>query len=154
MAIMSLNRLNIERWAASSWNTNPWSMFCDPHCELICCNKWHPGISVISNPLKIAVGMHFPVWTWHYNYLGIFNCSWSLLPSSISLLSGGSLQPENIYSCILTVTGQFWESQKGWASTPITSTTSIHLPKLVSTDLTLKSDSVLTNLVGKDGVWG
>ena len=26
--------------------------------------------------------------------------SWALLPSSISLLSGGTVQPENMYSCI------------------------------------------------------
>ena len=33
--------------------------------------------------------------------------SWSLLPRSVSLLSGGTVQPENTYSCILKVTGQF-----------------------------------------------
>ena len=38
--------------------------------------------------------------------------SWSLLPSSVSLLSGGTVQPENTYSRILKVTGQVWESQK------------------------------------------
>ena len=32
--------------------------------------------------------------------------SWSLLPSSVSLLSGHTVQPENTYSCILKVTGQ------------------------------------------------
>ena len=32
--------------------------------------------------------------------------SWSLLPSLVSLLSGGTVQPENIYSCILKVSGQ------------------------------------------------
>ena len=32
--------------------------------------------------------------------------SWSLLPSSVSLLSGGSVQPENTYSGILKVTAQ------------------------------------------------
>ena len=32
--------------------------------------------------------------------------SWSLLPSSVSLLSGGTMQPENTYSRILKVTGQ------------------------------------------------
>ena len=32
--------------------------------------------------------------------------SWLLLPSSVSLLSGGTVQPENTYSCILKVTGQ------------------------------------------------
>ena len=29
--------------------------------------------------------------------------SWSLLPSSVSLLSGGTVQPENTYSRILKV---------------------------------------------------
>ena len=32
--------------------------------------------------------------------------SWSLLPSSVSLLSGSTMQPENSYSRILKVTGQ------------------------------------------------
>ena len=38
--------------------------------------------------------------------------SWLLLPVSVSLLSRGTVQPENTYSCILKVTGQVWESQK------------------------------------------
>ena len=32
--------------------------------------------------------------------------SWLLLPSSVSLLSGDTMQPENTYSCILKVTRQ------------------------------------------------
>ena len=32
--------------------------------------------------------------------------SWSLLPSSVSLLSGGTVESENTYSCILKVTSQ------------------------------------------------
>ena len=32
--------------------------------------------------------------------------SWLLLPSLVSLLSGGTMQPEYSYSCILKVTGQ------------------------------------------------
>ena len=40
------------------------------------------------------------------------NASWLLLPSLVSLLSGGTVQPENTYSCILKVTGQVWVSQK------------------------------------------
>ena len=32
--------------------------------------------------------------------------SWLLLPSSVSLLSGGTVQPENTYSRILKVKGQ------------------------------------------------
>ena len=31
---------------------------------------------------------------------------WLLLPSSVSLLSGGTVQPENAYSRILKLTGQ------------------------------------------------
>ena len=38
--------------------------------------------------------------------------SWSLLPSSFSLLSGGTVQPEKTYSRILKVTGQVWQIQK------------------------------------------
>ena len=78
--------------------------------------------------------------------------SWLLLPSSVSLLSGGTVQPENTYSCILKVTGQVWESQKRISITLITANTSVHLPKPVSTDLTIRPDSVLTNPIGKDGV--
>ena len=76
--------------------------------------------------------------------------SWLLLPSSVSLLSGGTVQPENTYFCILKVTGQVWESQQRISITLITATTSVHLPKPVSTDLTIKPDSVLTNPIGKD----
>ena len=32
--------------------------------------------------------------------------SWSLIPSWVSLLSGGTVQPENFYSLILKVAGQ------------------------------------------------
>ena len=78
--------------------------------------------------------------------------SWSLLPSSVSLLSGGTAQPENTYSCIFKVTVLAWESQKRISITLITATTSGHLPKPVSTDLTIKPDSVLTYPIGKDGV--
>ena len=78
--------------------------------------------------------------------------SWSLLPSLISLLSGGTVQPESTYSRILKVTGQVCESQKRIRITLITATTNIHLPKPVPTDLTITPDSVLTNPIGKDGV--
>ena len=77
---------------------------------------------------------------------------WLLLLSLVSLLSGGTVQPENTYSRILKVTGQVWESQKRISITLITATTNIQLPKPVSTDITIKPDSVLTNPIGKDGV--
>ena len=38
--------------------------------------------------------------------------SWVLLASLVSLLSGDTVQPENIYSPILKVIDQVWESQK------------------------------------------
>ena len=80
--------------------------------------------------------------------------SWLLLPSSVSLLSGGTVQPENTYPCILKVTGQVWDgkAKKRTSITLITATTSVHLPKPVSTDLTIKPDSVLTNPIRKR--WG
>ena len=38
--------------------------------------------------------------------------SWLLLPSSVSLLSGDTVNPENTYFYILKVTDQVCESQK------------------------------------------
>ena len=38
--------------------------------------------------------------------------SWLLLPSLVSLLSGGIVQPENTYSHILKMADQVWENQK------------------------------------------
>ena len=91
----------------SSWDTNPWSNFSDPHWELICHNKWHPGTSEISTPPEIAVGTQF-----HARHgtktIPVFlpadwEASWSLLPSLVSLLLGGTVQPENTYSCCIPV---------------------------------------------------
>ena len=131
--------------------------FCDPHWELICRNKWHPGNSEISAPQEIAVGTH--LYAQHGNkttpifLLDDGETSWLLLPSSVFILSGGTVQPENTYSCIHKVTGQVWESQERISiNTIFTATTSVHLPKPVSTDLTINLDSVLTNPIGKDGV--
>ena len=102
-------RSNTERYAASSWHTNPWSNFCDPHWELICYKKWHPGNSKIPKPLEIAVGTPFNVQhgtkTTLVFLLADGEASWLLLPSSISLLSGSTAQSENTYSCILKKTG-------------------------------------------------
>ena len=100
----------------SSWDSNLWSNFCDPHLELTCCNKWHPGTSGISTPPEIAIGSYI-----HARHgtktIPVFlpadgEACWSLLPSSVSLLSGGTVQSEKSYSCILKVTGQVWERQK------------------------------------------
>ena len=39
--------------------------------------------------------------------------SWLLLPSLVFLLSGGTVQPENTYSCILNVTVRSDKAKKG-----------------------------------------
>ena len=139
-----------------SWDTNPSNNFCDPYWELLCCNKWHPGISGMSTPAEFTVGTHFhmqhgtkttPV------FLSVDGeAFWLLLPSSVSLLPCGTVQPENAYSCILKVIVMSEKARKGQASTLITVITSVHLPKTVSTNVALYS--VLTNTIGNDGVPG
>ena len=110
------NRLKTERLAVSSWDINSWSNFCDPHWKLMCHNKWHPGTLEISAPPEIAVGTHFHVRHGTKTISAFLTAdgeaSWLLLPILVSILSGGTVQPENTYSCILKVTGQVWESQK------------------------------------------
>ena len=130
----------------SSWDTNPWKKFCDPHWELICCNKCHPATSEIFTPQELAVGTHFHVWHGTKTTPAFIpadgDASWLLLPSSVSLPSGSTVQPENTYSCILTVTGQAWESQKRISINTNHSYPSVHLPGPVSIDLTTSSDLV------------
>ena len=64
----------------------------------------------ISTPLEIAVGAHFHARHGTKTILVFLpadgEASWLLLPSLVSLLSGGMVQPENTYSFILKVTGQ------------------------------------------------
>ena len=69
--------------------------------------------------------------------------SWLLLPSSDSLLSGGTMQPENTYFCILRVAGQVWKINHDYhqRSSPLTNVS-------WSND----SHSVLTEPVGKYGL--
>ena len=85
--------------------------FFDPHWEIICQNKWHPGTSEISTPPEIALGIQFN------EQHGIKTIT-IFLPTDIftfcfvSLLSGGTVKPENTYSCILKVISQVGENQK------------------------------------------
>ena len=71
--------------------------------------------------------------------------SWSLLPSLVLLLSGGTVEPESTYSCILKVIGL--RKPKRISIKLITGTTSIHLPKPVSTDLKDGKDGVQSCLM-------
>ena len=127
----------------------------DNNLNPVCHNKWHPGTMETSTPPEIAVGTHFHAR--HGTKLpSIFTCWWRsiLVPTSkfdlLITVSGGTVQPENTYSCILKVIDQVCKSQKTIISKLITYTTSAHLPKPVSTDLT-KSDSILTSPKRKDG---
>ena len=76
----------------------------------------HRDLKYLNTPPEIAVGTHFHVWHGTKITLVVLpadeEAAWSLLPSSVSLLSGGTVQPENTHSCIIKVTGQVWESQK------------------------------------------
>ena len=73
-----------------------------------------------------------------------------LLPSLVSLQSGGTVQPENTYS--QGGRSGLRKPKKDKHQHLITAATSIHIPKPVSTDLAIKSDSILTNPIGKNGV--
>ena len=85
---------------------------------------------------KKAVGTQFQEW---HGTKTVGEGSWLLPPSSVFLLPGGRVKPENTYSCILKVKGQVWESQNRInISILIKATTNIHLPKSVLTDLTLE----------------
>ena len=116
----------------SSWDTNPWSNFCDPHWELICPTKWHPGTSAISTPPEIAVGMHFHAWTWHYNYPGIFTCWWRSLLVVTSKFCVLTIRRHSATRKHLFPYPQGKRSglrkPKKESSTLITATTSVHLP--------------------------
>ena len=78
--------------------------------------QFSPGTLEISTPPEIALGTLFHVQHGTKTSPAFLPVdgegSWSLLTSSVSLLSGGTVQPGNTYSCILKMTGQVWESQK------------------------------------------
>ena len=138
----------------SSWDTNPWSNFCDPHWELICRNKWHPGTSEISTPLEIAVGTHFHA-PHDTKTTPVFlpadgEASWSLLLSLVSYYQVAQCNQKTPI-CVASRWQVRFEKAKKEVSTLITATTGVYLPKVVSTDLT-KPDLVLTKPIGKEGM--
>ena len=93
-----LARIGLARTVGCEF-TNRWSNFCDPHWELICHNKWHPETLKIFIPPEIAVGSHFHTWHGTKTILVFLRADgeafWLLLPSSVSLLSGSTMEPEN-----------------------------------------------------------
>ena len=134
-----------------------WSNFCDPHWELICCEKWHPGSCEISTWPGIAVGVHFLAQ--HSNKtIPLFlpahgEAAWSLFPVlGLLTIRRHSATRKHLFPYPQGDRSGLRKPKKGYASTLITDTTSVHLPKPVSTGPTKKPDSVLTNQIGKDGV--
>ena len=82
--------------------------------------KTAPHISNSNNtiftPPEKALGAHFHA-QHGVRIISVFlpadgEASWSLFPNLVSILTGGTMQPENTNSCILKVTGQVWEIQK------------------------------------------
>ena len=111
----------------------------------------------ISTSLEIAIGIHFHeqhgTKTTLVFLIADGEASWSLPPSSVSLLSGGTVHPENTYSCILKVTVQVWESQKR-ISINTNHSYDQHSTCCVSLNYLTKPDSVLNKTIWKDRVWG
>ena len=72
----------------SSWDTNPWSNFCDSHWELICCNKWHSGtLEITSRDLTLLHSVSY-----------FFFLYWS--PSSLLCTVFDSIS-SNVYQILL-----------------------------------------------------
>ena len=118
------------------WNNYLCSNFCDLHWVLIFCNKWHPGTSGISTPLKIAVGTHFHAQNGTETIPVLLNADKkSLRPRSLSLLSGNKVQPENTYSYFVMVTGLVWKNQEMLS---ININHSYHLTKSNTADLMIR----------------
>ena len=102
-------RSKSERQAKNSWDTNPWNNFRDHHWKFICNNKLYLETLKSSTPLEIAIGTYFHIRhgtkTTPVFLFADREVFWLLLPSSVSLLSGSTVQPEDTYSCILKVKG-------------------------------------------------
>ena len=102
----------------SLWDTNAGSNFCDPHLELIWRNKWHLETLEVSTSLEITVGTHFHMWHGTKTtpvFLPVDGeASCLLLPKLISVLSSSTVQPENLYSCIVKAAGWAWSVLISW----------------------------------------
>ena len=150
-------RSKSERSALSLWDTNPWSNFCDSHWELICRNKQHPGTPEISKPQETPVETHFYVWHGTHSIPALSptdgDASWLLLSNLVCLLSERAVQSESAYSCIATVTGQVWVSQKVISISINNSYYQCSSPE-VSLNWNNNSDEILTNPLGKYGLCG
>ena len=141
----------------SSWDTNHWSNFCDPQGELICCNKWQSGTSEISTPPEIAIGMHFHARTWALKLCWYFYLLMEKPLRRYFQVQSLYYQVAQCHQKKLIPVSSRWQvrcekAKKGLVSILPPVIINIHLTKPVSTDLTLKPDSVLVNPIEKDGV--
>ena len=123
----------------SSCSTYPWSIYCDSHWELICCNKCHPGTSEIPTPPEITAETHFHLQHGIKNTLALLLADWeafcSLVPSSVYYQTAKWNQNTPI------PLSSRWQVRSEKAK----KRRSINTLSPVSTDLTIKSDSVLMN---------
>ena len=77
--------------------------------------------------------------------------SWSLLPSLSPYYQAAQCNQKTPIPISSRQHVRSEKAKKRYASTLITATNSVYLPKPVSMDLTIKPYSVLTNPIGKDG---
>ena len=135
------NRSRTKRWVVSLWDTNPWSNFRDPHWELICRKKWHPGTSEISMPAEVAAEPYFMCdmalklyWQFYLLMEKPLGRYYQVRSPYYQMSQCNQKTPISVSSRWLV---RSEKAQKEYTSTLIRPTTSVHLFKPVSTDLTI-----------------
>ena len=148
------NMSKIEKKSLSSWATNPWSNFCVPHWELISRNKWHPETSETSTLPAVAAWAPLPMWKCTRTTPVFFWVKEKPFDHYFQFCSPYYQEVQYNQETPITAFLRWKVNKKGYETTLCTATTYFYLSKPVSSYLTVKSDSVLTNLIGKDGVGG
>ena len=125
-----------------SWDTNPWSNFCDPQWELICRNKWHTDLRNIHNTGNscretlpyASMALKLP----QYFHLLMEKPLGRYFKVRFPYYQAAQCNQKTTIPVPLRSQVRSDKAKKGWASTLITATTSVHLPKPITTDLTNK----------------
>ena len=125
----------------------PWGVFCEPHWELLCCNKWYPVAVCNITPMEIVPGTQFHVRV----ALNIYSCSYLWIKKPLGrlfqiwspVLSDEIVKQCTHYCSIFKVSNQVWESQINifgdkvinhmWELTFFATATIAHFPKSMFT---------------------
>ena len=139
----------------SSWDTNPWSNFWDPPWELICRiiihttgNSCRDALRCTNMALKVPwyfyllmekpLSCYFQIWSLYYQAAQCTQKTPILLSWRWQIRSEKAKKKKKKERITINTNHSYHEYS---------------FPQAVSTDLTVKPDSVLTNLVGKNGMW-